>query len=343
MKYTIKLLCILATTALVSGIHIHSCTVANTIALTFDDGPSRYTNELIDKLNKYNIKATFFINAHNYYPYADEDKEIQNVIKKAYKSGHQIASHTYEHYLETEPSAMKASFTKMDNWIKSLIGVRPRYFRAPGGNCDDSCIKRIENMGYRVIKWDVDTNDWDNTSSGTISILKSFFNKKAKNYLILLHDSLKRSVEETVPWIINSGILKKYKFVTVAECLGDKAHTYREGSGSSSNSNSNSGSSSGSSSNKTNKKTVTGTVYKTKTLYTAPTAPTAIPASSNGRVPSSKSIPSANNNNKATTPSVAATNSASNNLPAKTPLSTPVINSLETPQINNSLKPNDNR
>jgi len=232
VKISFKLLSIFATASLVRSAHIYSCTKKNVVALTFDDGPTEYTNQLIETLNKNNIKATFFVNAHNYSPYADENKSQRDLIKKAYDSGHQIASHTYNHFLPMDLSEMKESTRKMDKFLKSIIGVTPRYFRAPGGNCEESCVKNLENLGYRVIKWDVDTLDWKTGSSGAIPKLKEFFNQKKSNYLVLMHDSVETTIKETVPWIIKSGISKNYKFVTVAECLGD-SKKYREGSGSS--------------------------------------------------------------------------------------------------------------
>jgi len=244
-KFSVKLLSILASISLVKSAQIYSCTVPNTVALTFDDGPTQYTSALIDTLDKYNIKATFFINAHNYYPYADESSAARAVIKKAYQSGHQIASHTYNHVIESNTSEFKKSLSKMDTFVKNIIGVTPRYFRAPGGNCGDSCINFLENLGYRIIKWDVDTIDWQSRSfSSSSSIIKDFAKQKSKNYLILMHDSIEHSVKETVPWILSSGIFSNYKFVTVAECLGEKSKMYRETSSSSSSSSSNSNSSS---------------------------------------------------------------------------------------------------
>lgn len=253
VKISLKFLSLIAAASLASGQHIRSCKADKTIALTFDDGPTEYTSKLIDKLNKHHIKATFFINAHNYSPYADESKTQRDVIKKAYESGHQIASHTYSHYLPTEYSEMKTSLRKMDKFVKDIIGVTPRFLRAPGGNCEGKCVENVESLGYRLIKWDVDTRDWKEGSSGAIPVLREYFNKRSKNYLVLMHDSVKSTVEDTVSWIINSGIGEKYKFVTVAECLGD-SKKYKESSSSSSSS---------SSSTKTTTRTTTKTTTTT--------------------------------------------------------------------------------
>lgn len=281
---------------LVSGYHIRSCTVDGTVALTFDDGPSDLTNELVDKLNKYGIKATFFINADNNYPKPYQSKELQAVIKKAYKSGHQIASHTWDHTLPSA-SNMKKELAKMDDWIYSIIGEKPRFFRAPGGNCDDKCVANIESLGYRVIKWDTDTEDWKLSSSSSISFLKKEFAKRKSSYLVLFHDTKKHSVRETVPWIISSGMLEKYKFVTVAECIGQKSKMYRSGNvvGSSS-------------SGTTTKKTTTTTVVvATQTPVVSNNATAVTPVTNSTTLTNNTTVPtdpnmnsSLNGNNNAT-------------------------------------------
>jgi peptidoglycan/xylan/chitin deacetylase (PgdA/CDA1 family) len=70
------------------GVYIHHCYIPGTIALTFDDGPYIYTEELLDILAQYGAKATFFVNGHNL---AGNEWLIQRVVDE----GHQLASHTY--------------------------------------------------------------------------------------------------------------------------------------------------------------------------------------------------------------------------------------------------------
>ncbi|OUM62521.1 carbohydrate esterase family 4 protein, partial [Piromyces sp. E2] len=193
----------------------------------FDDGPYEYTSELIDLLNEAKIKATFFTNAD--FP---TDKTKQEILKKMYASGHQVASHTWAHIIPNSHEEIKSMMTKFDNFLESVIGVKPKYFRAPQGNCDDSCIKYFEELGYKVIQWDTDTNDW-NKSQGAetrVKLVKEFLTeewaKNKDNYLVLMHDVQKHTVKEIVPWVIKHAPFDKYKFVTVAECLGNKNDMY---------------------------------------------------------------------------------------------------------------------
>jgi hypothetical protein len=97
----------------------------------------------------------------------------------------------------------------------------------------------VDEWGYRLIQWDTDTNDWDLESSGSaeqrvkdsVDFLKKEFAKEKDSYLILMHDTEEYTVREIAPWIIeNSGMKEKgYRFVTVAECLGEKDSMYRSG------------------------------------------------------------------------------------------------------------------
>eukprot|EP00833_Pecoramyces_ruminatium_P013396 jgi/Orpsp1_1/1187428/evm.model.d7180000057638.1 len=217
---------------IVSSAKIFSCTEKNTIALTFDDGPFDYTSELLDLLKKKDIKATFFVNAENYWLDLPTDKTKQEVLKNQFAAGHQIASHTWSHEIPSSNEEIKSMMTKLDDFLEEVIGVRPKYFRAPQGNCDEKCISYFEELGYKVIQWDTDTNDW-NKSDGidervkkVKKFLKEEWDKEKDNYLVLMHDVQKHTVKEIIPWLIENAPFDKYKFVTVAECLGDKDGMY---------------------------------------------------------------------------------------------------------------------
>jgi peptidoglycan/xylan/chitin deacetylase (PgdA/CDA1 family) len=207
---------------------IYHCTEPNTIALTFDDGPYDYTTELLDQLKDANIKATFFINGYNWWKDLETDDEKKAVIKRAMDEGHQIASHTWAHQIPEGKENIKKALSKLDDLVEDITGVRPKYFRAPQGHCDSDCISYIEELGYKIIQWDSDTNDWDYKEVGReqrTEMAKEFLTKEWKeereNYLILMHDVHVHTVKEIVPWVIKNAPVDKYKFVSVAECLGD--------------------------------------------------------------------------------------------------------------------------
>ncbi|OUM66161.1 carbohydrate esterase family 4 protein, partial [Piromyces sp. E2] len=203
----------------------------------FDDGPHKYSRRLVDYLKTQpDVKVTFFTVGRFHYPFAINVREYQKAMRKAHKAGNQIASHTYEHKIPEDEDEFREMLEKMDDFIEEITGERPRYFRAPKGHCDEECQENLDDWGYRLIQWDVDTNDWDLESAGSperrvkesIKILKKEFEKEKDNYLVLMHDTEEYTVDDIVPWIIEeSGMKEKgYRFVTVAECLGDKGSMY---------------------------------------------------------------------------------------------------------------------
>jgi peptidoglycan/xylan/chitin deacetylase (PgdA/CDA1 family) len=134
---------------------VYGCHADKTWALTFDDGPSNYTMELLDILQAHKIKATFVVmGAHA--------KQFPHVIKRIYDSGHQIASHTYSH-----PHLMSLTNEKVvyeiratEEAIKEAIGVTPRYIRPPYGEADSRVKGILKQMGYKVLMWNVDPTDY---------------------------------------------------------------------------------------------------------------------------------------------------------------------------------------
>ncbi|ORX69826.1 glycoside hydrolase/deacetylase [Anaeromyces robustus] len=238
MKYFNLIFLILGIIIYTKSEIIRSCTKSKTIALTFDDGPYNLTQKLVDYLIDKNIKATFFTVGRFHYPFAFETEEYQKPMKEAHDFGMQIASHSYGHILSNDTQEFNKCLTDMDDFIEKVTGDRPRYFRPPYGECNEECQERLKNIGYRIIKWDVDTHDWDIETSGTnekraedsIKILKEEFAKEKDNYLILMHDTEPATVNRIAPWIIEeSGMKEKgYKFVTVAECLDDQSGMYQK-------------------------------------------------------------------------------------------------------------------
>jgi len=226
--------------ATVNAVEIRSCTEPNTIALTFDDGPYQYTENLLEQLKTKDIHATFFINGNNWWTELSGTPNEQ-VIGKIAAAGHQVASHTYNHAIPATKEEIEADFKKMGDLIEKNAGYRPTYFRAPKGECDENCISFIESLGYKIINWDTDTNDWnyaqfqsdkDSTDpkivkkgkEANVEHVKKFlteeFAQKRPNYLVLMHDVQNHTVEKIIPWLLEN-LPEGYKFVTVAECLGD--------------------------------------------------------------------------------------------------------------------------
>ena len=99
------------------------------IYLTFDDGPSENTKKILDVLDKYNAKATFFVTGNG--------KKYNKYIKEAHDRGHTIGLHTYTHNYKQVYSSVNAYFEDLDKvgqMVKEQIGYVPHYIRFPGGS-----------------------------------------------------------------------------------------------------------------------------------------------------------------------------------------------------------------
>ncbi|KAI8993248.1 hypothetical protein BDB01DRAFT_737249 [Pilobolus umbonatus] len=223
-----------------------TCSVPGTIALTFDDGPYQYTWALAESLAKEGIRATFFMNGNNWVDVEKQSvktpagtKTYKQVIKHVYDLGHQIASHTYSHQelAGLSSSQVTTEMTKLEKIFRSILGKNPTYFRPPAGSYTQSTINTLGNLGYKVIMWDIDSNDWQYAEKSSLSKEQGYYegviekdNKKnPKGHIALHHDVYKKTAEKLVPWVIKYIKSKKtYKFVTVAECLGNtKGSAYK--------------------------------------------------------------------------------------------------------------------
>ena len=186
------------------------------IYLTFDDGPSIYTNTLLDILKQYNVKATFFV-TWQHPAYASS-------IKRAYQEGHSIGLHTYSHVYKNVYASMDAYFNDLEaisNEVKNLIGIESKLIRFPGGSSNTvsknvphlmtNLASEVETRGYRYFDWNVSSNDTQTNNSTTIAnnVIKSL---KNGTYIVLQHDIKKGSVN-AVKTIIEYGLTHGYTFL----------------------------------------------------------------------------------------------------------------------------------
>ncbi|TPX46899.1 hypothetical protein SeMB42_g03537 [Synchytrium endobioticum] len=212
-----------------SALDIASCPNKRTWGQTFDDGPSEYTDGLLDHLDQKGQKVTFFVIGVNVVGYP-------NQLLRAYQSGHQIAIHTWTHPYLPEKSNSEII---MELWwtariIKDVIGVTPRYMRPPFGNLDDRVRGVIAAMGLKIVTWNSDTQDWAHKDTAQsfvpAEIQKSLNNPPADNGIISLeHDYWQSTaaVGATATGIILNG---GWKIQPVAVCMNDSS-PYQEGAG----------------------------------------------------------------------------------------------------------------
>ncbi|MBR2745247.1 MAG: polysaccharide deacetylase family protein [Erysipelotrichaceae bacterium] len=185
------------------------------VYLTFDDGPSGYTPRLLDILDKYNVKATFFVT--NAFP-----GSIYN-IKRAYESGHTIAVHSYTHnyaQIYSSDDAYWADFEAMEDIIVAQTGHRTNLFRFPGGssntvsrNYSYGIMSRLTDQAYRkgyvYFDWNVASGDAGETTSSSV-VYQNIIDgvSRMNTSVVLCHDSKGYTVdaiEDVIIWCLDHG------------------------------------------------------------------------------------------------------------------------------------------
>ena len=182
------------------------------VALTYDDGPyTPVTNQILDTLEEYNGRATFFVVGSRVSTYKD-------CIKREAKMGCEIGNHTYNHTILTSVSAskIKSEIKTTNDAVKKITGQAPTIVRTPGGAVN-STVKA--NVNYPMFNWSVDTLDWKyRNSSSVVSAIKS---NVRDGSIVLMHDlygSTGNATEQIVPWLVKNG----YQLVTVSELMAIK-------------------------------------------------------------------------------------------------------------------------
>ena len=177
---------------------VEESTTKGVVYLTFDDGPGAYTNQILDILKKYDIKATFFVTNGG----ADED------ILREYNEGHTVGLHTASHNYDIYKSvdAYFEDLNKVQERVTRITGVRAKYIRFPGGSSNTisrsrskgimtTLSEKVTEEGYRYFDWNSLVEDAGACASKKVSdknacVLKYFKNTISPNKInvVLLHD-----------------------------------------------------------------------------------------------------------------------------------------------------------
>lgn len=193
-----------------------------TIYLTFDDGPSQNTPKILNILDQYNVKATFFVtgNGGRYTQY----------IGEAYRRGHAIGAHTYSHSyaIYRSVSTYYADLEKIENLIVAQTGARTDIIRFPGGSSNAvsrhykrhimrTLTKSVIANGYQYFDWNVSSSDASGRRVATKRIIRSAKSHLA-NIVLLMHDaSPKTTTVKALPAIIAYYQARGYTFATLTK------------------------------------------------------------------------------------------------------------------------------
>ena len=178
------------------------------VYLTFDDGPSENTNEILDILDDYGVKATFFV-------VGKPEEEYKGIYQRIVNEGHTIGMHSYSHkYSEIYSSldAFKNDFEQIQNLIYDTTGVESVYYRFPGGssnkvsNIDMSqYIQYVNDQGVKYFDWNVSSGDATSLAYTPDDLVENVMNDvvKYKTSVVLMHDTeAKDATVQALPKLI---------------------------------------------------------------------------------------------------------------------------------------------
>jgi polysaccharide deacetylase family sporulation protein PdaB len=183
-----------------------------TVAISFDAAwGNEDTQTLLDILNKYGVKATFFVVG----AWADKYPESVKAISDA---GNEVMNHSddHAHFSKLSSEDITANINSANDKIEAVTGVRPTLFRCPYGEYDDHVISAVNAMGMKAIQWSVDSLDWRGDSAKDITdrVLKN-----VKPGSIILFHNAAENTPEALPGILESLIADGYSIVPVSQLL----------------------------------------------------------------------------------------------------------------------------
>lgn len=195
--------------AAVSG-EVEAAQQVKKVALTFDDGPGLYTDELLEALRERGVKATFFVIGKNI-----EGRE--QTIQTMYQDGHLIGNHTYSHAELTKISCAAAleELERTNALLEQLTGEKPEFVRPPYGEWNEMLGSKAEMIS---VMWDVDPLDWKYQNCDRVA--DCVLSDVEEGDIILLHDIYRSSVYAAIE-IVDALLEEGYEFVTVDELILD--------------------------------------------------------------------------------------------------------------------------
>jgi len=182
------------------------------VSLTFDAAwGNEDTEELIDILAKYNVKATFFVVGF----WVDKYPES---VKALHDAGHEVMNHSndHAHFSRLSTDQIISNVTKCNEKIAAVTGVTPTLFRCPYGEYDDHVIKALTSMGMYTIQWDVDSLDWKDLTAD--QIVQRVTSRVQPGSIVLFHNAAKNT-PAALPAIIEYLLANGYQIVPVSELL----------------------------------------------------------------------------------------------------------------------------
>ncbi len=183
------------------------------VALTFDDGPTELTKDILAVLDKQGVKATFFWLGKNL---ADK----REIIEKAKRNGHLIANHSWDHTNGTDLDKNVVWENQVSRTLVELnkYGIQSHYYRPPFGGITQEQINFLRSKGITTVLWSITSMDWDNSQNNEDDMLNKFKSYLHEGAIVLLHDyDFGKSDEKlnAIEKMIIYGKSQGYTFVTI--------------------------------------------------------------------------------------------------------------------------------
>jgi peptidoglycan/xylan/chitin deacetylase (PgdA/CDA1 family) len=208
------------------------------IALTFDDGPYLYTTQLLDILDSFGLKATFFVAGNNRAKGRIDNADLAwpAILRRMHAAGHHIASHTWTHrdLNRVNSTVRRTEMVYNEMALRNLFGWIPTYMRPPYLECSagSGCQGLMNSLGYHVVNVNVDTKDFEFNDAALIQQAKDRFDNAvsltpaSNDYIVLAHDVQYQTVVNLTAHMVNTARDRGYRLVTVGECLGDPVENW---------------------------------------------------------------------------------------------------------------------
>ncbi|KAF1924458.1 carbohydrate esterase family 4 protein [Didymella exigua CBS 183.55] len=219
------------------GAGIYACRTPGTVAITYDDGPYIYTDEVLNKFAAAGFKATFFVTGINLGKGAI-DEQWSGVVQRMVAEGHQVASHTWSHQdlSAITEAQVYDQMVKNEMAIRNIIGKYPTYMRPPYSSCTGTCPSVLQKLGYVIAYFDLDTDDYNQLTPVKIETAKNNFrnavngaNPASQSKLAIAHDIHELTALNLTVTMIETLQARGFRGVTMGECMGEaEANWYRD-------------------------------------------------------------------------------------------------------------------
>lgn len=186
------------------------------VFFTFDDGPHPvYTSEILNILEKNNVKATFFF-------LGKKAQELPEIVKLVRSKGHSIGSHGYSHnpIWILPPNLVREEFEKTDRIIYSILNEEPQYIRPPWGGFNLGLLRFLNNEKRQIVLWSLDSRDWQRGIS-VEKVIRRVLERIEPGDIILFHDGrwddISRKTVEALPLLIEEIRKRGYEISSLSE------------------------------------------------------------------------------------------------------------------------------